>query len=141
MDKIPEFVMNHPELFLALAGLLAVIAAGPVISRLQGLSPLGPADALSLMNHQDALLLDIREDKEYQDGHVLGSMHIPLSRLTNEIGKIKHDKGKPVIALCNSGARSRSACSTLKKHGFESVHNLTGGISAWKSANLPLTRK
>ena len=133
--------MNHPELFLALALVLAVMASGPLISRLQGLNPIGPGDALSLMNHQDALMLDIREDKEYGSGHILGSIHLPLSRLGNEIGKLKHDKSKPVIAVCNSGARSRSACSTLSKHGFESVFNLTGGVGAWKGANLPLTKK
>jgi len=141
MDKIPEFVMNHPGLFLALAAVLAVIAAGPLIARLQGLNPIGPGDALNLMNHQGALVLDIREDKEFQAGHILGSVHVPLSRLGDELDKLKHSTDKPVIAVCNTGGRSRAACSALKKHGYASVHNLTGGVAAWKNASLPLTRK
>lgn len=141
MDKLPEFAMNHPELFAALAIVLAVMVGGPLISRIRGLKAVGPADALGLMNHQSALVLDIREDKEYVTGHILGSQHIPQSRLGSELGKLKHDKSKPVIAVCNSGARSKSACSMLVKQGFEDVYNLAGGVMAWKSANLPLTKK
>ena len=141
MDKIPEFVMNHPGLFVALAIILAAMTAGPLIARLQGLNPIGPAQALGLMNHQDALVLDVREDKEYEQGHILGSKHLPLSKLADGLKKLKADKSKPVIVVCNSGARSKSVCSTLSKQDYASVHNLTGGVTAWKGANLPLTTK
>ena len=43
--------------------------------------------------------------------------------------------------MCRSGAQSAQACATLRKAGFEKVHNLRGGVLAWQSANLPLTRK
>jgi len=141
MDKLPEFIMNNYELFIGLAVVLVAMVAGPLMTRLQGLNPVGPGDALNLMNHQDALVLDIREDKEYRAGHILGSRHVPMSRLAGELEKLNHDKGKPVIAVCNSGSRSRAACSALSKNGYESVYNLTGGVSAWKGASLPLTKK
>jgi rhodanese-related sulfurtransferase len=141
MDKIPEFVMNHPGLFVALAIILGVMMAGPLLARIQGLNPIGPNQALSLMNHQDAVVLDVREDKEYEQGHILGSKHLPLSQLEDALKTLKADKDKPVIVVCNSGARSKSVCSALSKQEYQSVHNLTGGIMAWKSANLPLTRK
>lgn len=133
--------MNHPWLFVALAIILAVMAAGPLFARLQGLNPIGPTQTLGLMNHQDALIIDVREDKEYQQGHILGSKHLPLSRIEEGLKKLKGDKSKPVVVVCNSGARSKSVCSTLTKQGYESVHNLTGGVTAWTGANLPLTKK
>ena len=141
MDKLPEFAMNHPELFAALAIVLAIMVGGPLISRLRGLKAVGPSEALGLMNHHDALVLDIRENKEFADGHILGSRHIPQSRLSAEVERLKHDKDKPIVAVCNSGARSKSACSLLAKNGYEQVYNLTGGVMAWKNANLPLTKK
>lgn len=141
MDKLPEFAANHPELFAALFVVIALMAGGPLLARLRGLKAVGPADALGLMNHHDALVLDIREDKEYVTGHILGSQHIPQSRLASELERLKHDKAKPVIAVCNSGSRSKSACGMLTKNGFEDVYNLNGGVMAWKNANLPLTRK
>ena len=141
MDKIPEFVMNHPELFVALAIIVAIMTAGPLFARMQGLNPIDPSKALGLMNHQDALILDVREDKEFEQGHILGSKHLPLSRLDEGLKGLKADKSKPVVVVCNSGARSKSVCSKLNKLEYASVHNLTGGVMAWKSANLPLTKK
>ena len=141
MDKIPEFVMNNPWLFVALAITLLAMTAGPLFARMQGLNPIGPTQALGLMNHQDALVLDVREDKEYEQGHILGSKHLPLSKLQDGLKSLKADKSKPIIVVCNSGARSKSACSALSKLEYVSVHNLTGGVMAWKGANLPLTTK
>lgn len=141
MEKLPEFAANHPMLFAALAVVIALMVAGPLLARMRGLKGVGPADALGLMNHQDALVLDIREDKEYASGHILGAKHIPQSRLESELARLKHDKSKPVIAVCNSGARSKGACSTLLKNGFEDVYNLNGGVMGWRNANLPLVRK
>ena len=141
MDKLPEFIMNHPELFAALAIVLGIMVGGPLLSRLRGLKAVGPSEALGLMNHQDALVLDIREKKEFDSGHILGSRHIPQSRLAAELERLNHDKDKPIVAVCNSGARSKSACSLLAKNGYEQVYNLTGGVMAWKNANLPLTKK
>ena len=141
MDKIPEFVMNHPGLFVALAIILAVMTAGPLFARMQGLNAIGPSQALGLMNHQDAVVLDVREDKEFEQGHILGSKHLPLSGIDDALKTFKADKSKPVVVVCNSGARSKSVCSTLTKQGYESVHNLTGGVVAWKGASLPLTKK
>lgn len=141
MDKFPEFLMNHPWLFVALAVILGMMAAGPLLARIQGLNTVGPQQALGLMNHQDAMVLDVREDKEYEQGHILGAKHLPLSRLDDGLKNLKADKSKPVVVVCNSGARSKAACSKLAKQGYESVHNLTGGVMAWTGANLPLTKK
>ena len=141
MENLPEFVMNHPALFAALAVTLALMAGGPLFDRMRGLKAVGPGDALGLMNHQEALVLDVREDGEYTSGHILGSRHIPLSKLSGELARIKHDKQKPVVMVCASGSRSNRACSMLTKDGYSDVYNLRGGIMAWKNANLPLTTK
>jgi rhodanese-related sulfurtransferase len=96
--------------------------------------------ATQMINQQNALVLDIRQDNEYVGGHIINATHIPLSHLKDRLGELEKHKNKPVIAVCRSGHRSSGACVTLKKAGFESVYNLSGGVLAWESANLPLTK-
>jgi len=64
-----------------------------------------------------------------------------LNGFRNQIGSLQKYKGKPIIINCRSGSQSSMACQHLRKEGFEEVYNLRGGIMAWQSANLPVTRK
>ena len=98
-------------------------------------------EATQLINHHDALILDVREDQEYAGGHVPSSKHIPLRQLSGRIQELEKFRDKPIIAVCRSGARSGHGCSVLRKNGFEQVYNLNGGMSAWQQANMPVERK
>ncbi|CAG0985340.1 MAG: rhodanese-like domain-containing protein [Bacteroidetes bacterium] len=73
-----------------------------------------------------ATILDVRTKAEYQNGHIKGSINIPLDKLESNISKI--NKGKPIITCCASGMRSASAKNILKTHGFTEVHNGGGWI-------------
>lgn len=109
-------------------------------NRLRGIREVDCSAALQLINHKDALVLDVREEKEYQSGHVLNSMLIPLFKLNERIGELEKYRDRPVIVMCRSGNRSTSACALLGKQGFTQVYNLAGGITAWQKANLPLKK-
>ena len=74
-----------------------------------------------------AQIIDVRTKAEYQQGHVKGSINIPLNNLSNHYSKLKKDK--PVITCCASGMRSASAISILKSNGFTEVHNGGGWMS------------
>lgn len=74
-----------------------------------------------------AVIVDVRTKQEYQNGHVKGSLNIPLNTLEKNLSKLKKDK--PIITCCASGMRSASAKSILKSNGFSEVHN--GG--SWMS--------
>ncbi|HNQ61010.1 MAG TPA: rhodanese-like domain-containing protein [Bacteroidia bacterium] len=88
---------------------------------------IGPAvDYPTLMN-QGATIVDVRTKNEYQQGHIKGSINIPLNNLDRHLQKIKKDK--PVITCCASGMRSASAKSILKSNGFSEVHNGGGWMS------------
>lgn len=110
-------------------------------SRLRGFASVNPAMATQLINREDALILDVREDNEYRDGHIINSLHIPVGYLKDRLKELEKHKDKPIIVGCRSGQRSSQACTILKKQGFANVYNLSGGIMAWKNDNLPLTRK
>ncbi len=141
MERVVEFAGNHPELFLALAVISALLAWSFIRSHFQGWRGVAPAEATLLINHEDAVVLDIREQSELQDGYILNSVHVPLSQVKDAVGRLEKYKGRPVVVSCRSGSRSNIACSTLSKHGFEEIYNLKGGILAWRNANLPLVKK
>ena len=134
---VAEFVANNWPLFLALVIISYMLArtwfgAGALVS-------IRPAEAVHLINHEDAVVVDVRSDKEFQEGHIMNAVHIPLGVLDKRISDIKSLKTSSLIAVCRSGSRSSSAVNVLKKQGFESVKNLSGGMLAWGSANLPVT--
>ncbi|HMM47008.1 MAG TPA: rhodanese-like domain-containing protein [Thiobacillaceae bacterium] len=91
--------------------------------------------------NDDALVLDVREDKEYTAGHIPKAKHIPLGELKRRLAELEKFKDKPILVTCRSGSRSAHACRTLKKAGFQTVYNQAGGIIAWERANLPVTTK
>jgi rhodanese-related sulfurtransferase len=99
------------------------------------------AEATLLINRQDALIVDVRETAEWSAGHMPDARHIALGHLEKHLSEIEKFKDQPIIVVCASGNRSATACGTLKKHGFQKVHNLNGGIGAWAEANLPMTKK
>lgn len=107
--------------------------------RLSGVREVGAMEATQLINHQNAVVLDVREDSEFYAGHVPHSVHVPLGQLAKH-AELEKYKSRPVIAICRSGMRSGRACSVLRKNGFEQVYNLAGGITAWERANMPMEK-
>lgn len=140
MVQLFEFLSHHPYLtfaFFFVSGLLLWNLLG---GQMQAGNQVLPQQATLLINHEDAIVLDVREDKEFVEGHILHAIHIPLGMLSDKIGRLQKYKDRPIIASCRSGNRSSSACSILLKNGFEKVYNLKGGIIAWENANLPLAK-
>lgn len=136
-----EFLTNH----YVLTGAWIVVAGMLVYSffsaRLRGFSSVQPSLATQLINRENAIILDVREDNEYREGHIINSVHIPVGYLNNRLNELEKHKDQPIIVGCRSGQRSSQACGILKKHGFDKVYNLSGGIMGWKNDNLPLTKK
>ena len=123
---------------------LAVVSGGMLAwsfvgSKLSGIEQADTLKATRLFN-DDALILDVREDKEYAAGHIPKAKHIPLGSLSNRIKELDKHKNKPILVTCRSGQRSARACGMLKKAGFETVFNQAGGIIAWERANLPVDK-
>lgn len=78
---------------------------------------------------EDLILLDVREDWEWEQAHLEGAIHIPLSELSTRIEEL--DSNQETIVYCHHGERSIDGCLLLWEHGFRKVRSLTGGIEAW----------
>ena len=86
----------------------------------------------------DLHLLDVREQDEWDAGHIEGAQHIPLGALAARLAEVP--KEQVVVAVCRSGSRSDRAAKGLRMSGFE-AENLDGGVTAWARAGLPLVAK
>jgi rhodanese-related sulfurtransferase len=139
--RILEFSGNHPVLVLAFLGTLGLLVFLELGRRFSGMKSVSPIEAIQLNNREDSVFLDIRDDSEYRNGHIPDAIHIPLKQLAGRASELEKYRGRPIIVCCRSGNRSTAAGSILAKHGFESVYNLDGGITAWQSANLPVNKK
>jgi len=140
MSQLLEFAIKHWDLFLALAIILFMMFSGGLGSRIRGFKQIDPSEAVQLLNHEDSVMLDVREDSEYKDGHIIDAVHIPLGKLDQRIAELEKFREKSIIVSCRSGHRSSNACAKLRKDGFETVYNLKGGVMAWQSAGLPLQK-
>jgi phage shock protein E len=87
-----------------------------------------------IMNRDDVVLIDVREQFEYDEGHIPGVTLIPLGELAQRLDEIPTDK--TVIMTCRSDNRSGQATDFLRQNGFDNVHNMDGGIVAWQQAGL-----
>ncbi len=118
-------------------GLVSWHAAGLPVATL----PQWPVDELRARLEEDAprlQVLDVRRPAEHAAGRVPGALNIPLDRLEREAGVL--DRSRPMAVICAGGYRSSAACSLLRRQGFESLHNVVGGTSAWIAAGYPTER-
>jgi rhodanese-related sulfurtransferase len=126
---------------MALLGILVMLIGNELRRALLNLKEVSPLEATQLLNHQDAVLLDVREPQEYQDGFLPNSIRIPLGSLTEKAAQLDKHRERPIIIVCRSGNRSAQAGRLLKQMGYETVYNLGGGLHAWRTANLPISKK
>ncbi|MCG6861638.1 MAG: rhodanese-like domain-containing protein [Chromatiaceae bacterium] len=137
-QQLIEFIGNHWMLFAALAAIVALLVHNFLVSGKGSLDPVGATD---LINHKDALVLDVRPVADFEQGHIINAHNIPMNGFKKQIGTLQKHKDRHILVTCRSGSQSSMACQQLRKDGFGDVYNLRGGVLAWQSANLPLSKK
>ncbi len=139
MQRLIEYIGNHP----VLAGAAVVIAIVAIVmelrARANSFMAISPQDAIRLMN-QNALVLDLRSPDAFAAGHLAGARNLPLEQIGKAGETLKKYKEKPVVVYCETGATSGSAARKLAEQGFTKAVNLRGGLQAWRAENLPVTR-
>jgi rhodanese-related sulfurtransferase len=109
-------------------------------NKIRGIKEVDTLGATNLINRSNALVLDVREQSEYDAGHIINSRLISLGKLKDRVGELEKYRTRPIVVVCRSGSRSESGTAFLNKQGFTQVVNLTGGVAAWQKANLPLEK-
>ena len=120
---------------LVLLGVYVLYSKGYIMANFESIDP--KVAYKMLESDSNVTVLDVRTPDEFKhDGHLEDAQLIPLGELANNLNMV--DKSKKVLVYCRSGSRSVAAARILGNRGFR-VINMSGGIMAWKSANLPLS--
>lgn len=85
-----------------------------------------------LANNDDILILDVRTDEEFEDGHIDGAILIPANKLPFRYEEILDYEDKPVLVYCQTGGRSPMATNFLEENGFSDIYHLYEGFARWK---------
>jgi rhodanese-related sulfurtransferase len=134
-----SFLIENWMLFavaLASGGMLLF----PIVTSGGGAAGLNPAEVVQLMNREKAVVVDVCSAEEFATGHVTGAKNVPLGELEAKLAGTVKNKALPVVLVCATGMRSKRAVAIAKKLGYENAHSLTGGMGAWRTANLPVEK-
>jgi rhodanese-related sulfurtransferase len=135
-----SFLQNNWMLLLVLVMSGAMLVWPLVQRRMSPAKDVGNLEATRLINSANAVLVDVRETKEFEGGRLPKAVHIPMSQLDSRGSELARYAGRPVVAYCMSGNRSRMAGRALARLGFTDVYHLQGGYRAWKDAGLPVEK-
>jgi rhodanese-related sulfurtransferase len=136
MDKKRLINLGYWVLFATLIGYLAYVK-GWIFPNFDSITPQAAYE--KLQKDENPLLIDVRTPQEYNEGHIEGSLLIPLDTLEANLPKLANSKDRPLIIYCRSGARSAIASRLLADQGFKPL-NVSGGINEWSAAKLPLAK-
>jgi sulfur-carrier protein adenylyltransferase/sulfurtransferase len=94
--------------------------------------------AREAIDASEPVVVDVREQEEWDEGHIPGAVHIPRGHLESRIERAAPDRSRPVVLYCSSGNRSAFAAKTLEDLGYEDVVSLAGGFTDWKRNGFPV---
>ena len=133
-----NFFLQNWYLFAAVlvsGGMLA----WPSLRDANGGARVSATDAVTLINRQKAVLIDVSDAAEYAAGHAVGARSVPLAALETS-RELPKNKSLPLVVVCATGARASRAIAVLNKLGFADARVLAGGLNAWRAANLPVEK-
>ncbi|MEX8506229.1 rhodanese-like domain-containing protein [Leptothrix ochracea] len=105
-----------------------------------GSDSISAQEAVTLINREKAVVIDVCEPAEFAAGHVTGSRNIPVGNFSATAKGLPTNKALPLVMVCASGMRASRAAKTARSLGFERVMVLGGGMGSWRSANLPIEK-
>ena len=112
----------------------------PMVAGSMNAGSLTASGAVTLINREKAVVVDVGEIDEFASGHVGGAKNVPFSELEDKLSGVVKNKALPLILVCATGARANRAVAVAKKLGYEQAQALAGGLKAWKDANLPIEK-
>ena len=141
MQEYIEFAQAHALLLLSFVIVLGLIIWSEYSRLTRQYKQVNVNQAVQILNRDNVTVIDVRSNSEIRNGVIKGAKTIPFADISKHLVSLEKNKNNPFLVYCASGSRSGHVCNILTKNGFNEVYNLTGGIMAWTSENLPLNRK
>lgn len=105
----------------------------------RNVTEISASDARKQAEAGEAVLIDVREESDWREGHAHGATHLSRGVIELEIEEQIPNVTKPIICYCGGGSRSALVAESLQKMGYENVRSMAGGFKAWKTVGLPTT--
>jgi len=140
MDQYIAFFTKHWFLTAAFIVVLIVIMFYENYLKAGGAQGVSAAGTVELMNHHDAVVLDIRDKVAFKQGHIVGAVNITADALDKSLNRIEKHKEQPVIVVASSDQAAQSVVQQLKQKEFKQPTILMGGMTAWRNASLPVEK-
>ena len=137
MDQLFTFIGNHPFLVGTFVLLLILFIRNETQ---RGGQTVSAQQLVDMVNRENAVVLDVRDKKDFESGHIVDSVNIPYASLESRLSELSDFKSRPVVVACKMGQHSGAAGTLLRKNGFEEVRRLTGGVTEWRNQNLPVVK-
>jgi len=137
LQQVFEFIGNHP----ILVGLfITLVIALIVTERKKGGESINAQTLVRLVNKADAVIVDLRDKKEFSTGHIASAINLPYGNFANRIEELNQYKERPVVLVCKMGQHSSAVGGKLLAAGFSDVKRLSGGMTEWTGSNLPMVK-
>ena len=137
MEQLLEFTGENTVLVVLLMISFLVLIFSELRRKASGMVAVDPTAAVALINN-DGLVIDLRSQEAYSQGHIVNAKNIPYDELEENKTKIEKFKNKPIVAVCDAGMTSTRAVATLRNAGFVSAYGLKGGMGSWTQAGMPV---
>ena len=111
-----------------------------VVDAKKNIIEISPTDAVAKSRSGDAVIVDVREEDEWEQGHIPDAIHLSRGTIELDIEEKVPDLNTTVICHCGGGGRSALAAESLQKMGYKNVRSMAGGFKAWKAVGLPTTK-
>lgn len=138
MGQLGQFITHHWGLWLALVVILSLVLINELHSQKKRAKELSPNAAIDLINHENAVVIDLRDPELFRAGHIIGAICTPADDFSQK--RMEKYKTKPLILVCARGLQSVVVATKLRTQGFTQPMILAGGITAWQAAGLPLVK-
>ncbi|MFA9285676.1 rhodanese-like domain-containing protein [Comamonas sp. SY3] len=133
-----NFLIDNWYLIVLVLGSGAMLMM-PAMKNMGG-GTLSPANAVTLINREKAVVVDVSDAQEFSAGHISNAKNVPLDQLEAQLPAVVKNKALPLILVCAQGQRSQRAVAVAKKLGYTNVQALAGGMKGWRAASMPLKK-
>ncbi|WP_461517380.1 rhodanese-like domain-containing protein [Porticoccus sp.] len=134
-----DFFVFISEQWVLVSVLLVLIYLFAINERIKSGRPISVHAVTRMLNADEAVLLDVRDSKEFKAGHIAGAMNIPQTKLQDKMGELNPYQEKIIIIADKVGQQAGAVGRKLQQQGFK-VFRLTGGMMEWQNQNLPVVK-
>jgi rhodanese-related sulfurtransferase len=141
MDQLITFAMSQSLLSTIWLFIVLMIIVMTIRIQMSPIKQLSTQQMTFLINRESGVVVDSRSEKDFKAGHIVDALHLGNDKVSkNDFSSLEKHKDNPIIIVCSAGMSAGKVASQLAKAGFTRVSLLKGGMSAWLSAGLPVTK-